>query len=88
MSDVDLLAIYAAGARVEPEKSRALPRHCYGDPAQTVRFVSEKCAGCKYERIIVAGENIGIGLCQKKNDDGSKRLYGVRCQHFREIGTK
>jgi len=43
--DVDLLAllaIHAAGGRVKPEKSAALPARSYGDPAASVEFSAER----------------------------------------------
>jgi hypothetical protein len=87
-SQVDLLEIYSAGARVTKEGSNARPQREYGDPAKHVKFAREQCGGCKYERIVVAGKDIGIGICQKKNKDGSKRHYGARCEDFREKGSK
>jgi hypothetical protein len=70
------------------EISHARPQREYGDPAKHVKFAREKCDGCKYERIIVAGKDIGVGVCQKKNKNGSKRLYGSRCDDFRGKGSK
>ena len=84
----DVAALHFVGARVSQQPSNALPSECYGDPARHIQFQSEKCAQCKYERIIRAGPNVGIGVCQKKNQDGSKRLYGKRCDDYRKVGTK
>lgn len=86
--EIDLLQLHVVGGRMADDKSYALPRHRYGDPAKHVKFQREKCDGCKYERIIIAGKDIGIGVYMKKNQDGSKRLYGTRCADFKAKGTK
>ena len=85
---IDLLAIHTVGARLNPEKSHALRSKQYGDPANSVRFERETCFGCKYERIFIAGNKVDIGICQKKNADGSRRLYGTRCTDYRVVGSK
>jgi hypothetical protein len=44
MSKIDpdeMLAILTAGARLAPEKSRALPASSYRDPAESVRLAGE-----------------------------------------------
>ncbi|PUA17284.1 hypothetical protein [Glaciimonas sp. PCH181] len=84
--EINLLQLHLV--REDKDQSKALPDEFYRDPAQHVRFAKERCGGCKYERIIIAGKDIGIGVCMKKNKDGSKRLYGTRCSDFREVGTK
>lgn len=85
-NEIDLLRLHLA--RQGKEKSKALPGEFYSDPARHAQYTQERCTNCKYERIIIAGEDIGIGVCMKKNKDGSKRLYGTRCCDFREVGTK
>lgn len=85
-SEIDLLQLHLA--RQDKEKSKALPGEFYGDPARHVRFAKERCDGCKYERIIMAGEQMGNGICMKKSADGSRRLYGARCGDFRAKGAK
>ena len=48
---VDLLEVYTAGARINPEPSAALPQAFYGDPAKVVLFAAERCAECVFERV-------------------------------------
>lgn len=72
-SDVDLLVIHAAGARVDPEPSNALPEEFYGDPAKVVKLQSEmKCSECLYSRPGKRGLFCGRG-----------QEYGKRCEFFR-----
>lgn len=43
MKPIDIqLEVELAGARLEKEKSRALPMSYYGDPAKSIKFASEK----------------------------------------------
>lgn len=76
--DVDLLAIGLAGARLQPEKSNALPAKQYGDPAKFVKLRSEEnCSPCIYSRPGKMGEFCGKG-----------KEYGKRCLMFKERGKK
>ena len=86
MSEVDLLQLHMA--RHGKEKSSALPREFYSDPAQHVKFSKEGCDDCKYERIIAAGAQIGVGVCMKKRTEESKHQYGTRCANYRKKGCK
>lgn len=38
---INLLAIHTAGARMNPQKSTALPQSEYGDPSKRIRFRAE-----------------------------------------------
>lgn len=40
--EIDLLAIYCVGGRLSKQKSRALPREAYGDPAKSIKFENER----------------------------------------------
>jgi hypothetical protein len=72
--DIDILAIHLAGARLQPEKSKALPQSYYGDPAKHVQFQSEKnCGNCVYS---VQGKK-GV-FCSKGNQ------YGIRCNSYKQ----
>jgi len=74
MSDkVDLLEIHLAGARLNPEPSKACPQEFYGDPARHVKLQAEsKCGECLYSRTGKAG-----------NFCGRLQPYGRRCEFFR-----
>jgi hypothetical protein len=74
---VDLLEIHFAGARQKPQETRALPAQMYGDPANIVRFESEKCRGCVYSRPGKTGE-----FCSK-----GKR-HGTRCAEYKGRAKK
>lgn len=53
MSKIDpteMLAILTAGARLAPEKSRALPAASYRDPAESVRLMGEIAPKKRKER--------------------------------------
>ncbi len=87
-SDVNVLALHLVGGRLNPERTHAAPAEFYDDPAKVVRMTAEKCAGCKYERQIMAGPAAGAMLCQKKEKNNEERKHGARCMDFRQKGTK
>lgn len=39
--EIDLLALHTVGARLNPQKSHALPQEYYADPAKRVRLRGE-----------------------------------------------
>jgi len=75
MSDLaEQLEIRLAGARLNPERSNALPSHQYGDPAKFVKLrCEENCGACVYSRPGKAGQ-----FCSKG------REYGKRCEVFKK----
>lgn len=62
------------------EESKALPAHMYRDPAESVRFESEKCGGCKWERSAVSSDAM---WCALGTETGKRRKWGVRCGEFK-----
>jgi hypothetical protein len=86
--EINLAALHFVGARVSGQPTNAAPAEFYGDPAKVVMFKRETCAGCKYERRIMAGPATGAWLCQRKDRDGEERKHGKRCGDFRKRGTK
>lgn len=66
------------------EISTALPAHMYRDPAESVRFESEKCGGCKWERFAITGS---VMWCALGTEEGKKRKWGSRCNEFSERGV-
>ncbi len=70
----ELFAIHSAGARMQPEKSRALPQRCYGDPAKHVKLRGEaQCDACVYSKPGAQGAFCGQG-----------NQYGKTCLQFKE----
>jgi len=73
---VDLLHLHCVGARLNPQPSKALPRHLYRDPATHVKFASETKAGgcvrCLYHREAKSGNYCAKG-----------KRHGKRCEYFR-----
>jgi hypothetical protein len=51
MPPEELLAILTAGARLAPEKSRALPAASYRDPADSVRLAGEVAPKKRKEKL-------------------------------------
>jgi len=75
---VEQLEIRLAGARLNPEPSRAHPREFYGDPAKHIKLQGEKaCGGCVYSRPGAKGAFCGQG-----------KEYGKRCSMFKEKGKR
>jgi hypothetical protein len=75
MTDLsEQLEIRLADARLQSEKSSALPAKMYGDPARIVMLQSEQnCSPCVYSRPGAKGEFCGQG-----------REYGKRCSKFKD----
>jgi len=70
---IDILALHLVGARLTPEKSRALPQEQYSDPSKHVKLACEsKCSECLYSRPGKLDVFCGKG-----------RQYGKRCEFFR-----
>ena len=74
ISRTELFAIYSAGARLQPQPSRALPQHSYGDPARHAKLRGEaQCDACRHSRPDAQGAFCGQG-----------NQYGKSCIQFKE----
>ena len=67
------------------ERSAALPRYMYRDPAEFVRYESELCTGCKCER---KDYRTGAAWCVLGDAEGKRRKWGNRCVEFVKRGSE
>lgn len=55
------------------------PASLYRDPSQFVRFASEKCDGCRWEKRINGSE---FFRCALGTVEGKRRKHGNRCEEY------